>query len=827
MAGRILAVLVGLLAVTAVAVLSANVSREIRELQSASSDNVQWSLSQTEVEFQELKGHLQLGEDLSGIRRRFDIYYSRIRTVSEAKVFAQVRSDPGFARHLAAIEEFLDRAVPLVDGADELLLASIPSLIAMGEDIRSDVRGLSNAGLKQFAERADQQRVVVARTLMQLALALAFLISLLGLGVIYLIRLNRTISERERHQLRTATRINTIMNTSLDGVIVSDDAGHITGFNAAAEKMFGHNAQDVMGCALGQIIVPPNLRAAHEAGMLRMRQGGEQRVVGKGRVQLAALRADGTVFPVELAVQSATTDEGQIYIAFLRDVSQRVADEAELINTRDRAIAGEQSRSEFLATMSHEIRTPLNGLLGNMSLLRETPLTARQDTYLRHMETSGRLLMSHVSDVLDIARYDSGKISARAEPMNISDLLQDIIDNQSGMAGANFTSLEWRWEGMPQHWINGDSDRLQHVLMNLIGNAVKFTKCGRVTVTLAWDRDGFILFDVADTGIGIPDSLKDRIFDDFVTGHTAYDRDVGGTGLGLSIVKRFVAALGGSVAVTSEEGVGTTFSVRLPATRAVPVQPPEPETQREAAQTITPLRVLVVEDNEINRFVVRTMLTSDGHDVTEAHDGRQGVDAANAEAFDLILMDISMPVLDGRSATREIRKGQGLSAKAQIIALTANVLEEERADFLAQGMDDVVTKPLTKAALQAVLARIGQPDQEAGSQALVDLSHLAETRSITGLDAFPALLDRFIRELDDFAGWVETGRPMSDLAARAHKIAGNAALFGATGLLAQLRALEGAASQSREQDVATAIAALSALIAATKQALRAQTAPAD
>ncbi|MEN8873880.1 MAG: ATP-binding protein [Pacificibacter sp.] len=715
----------------------------------------------------------------------------------QASVFADLRQSEAFASHLSRTEAFLDEAVTLIDVDDATLIQNLPRLAAMAQDARPEVRSLSNAGLNLFAQRADRQRKKVARTMSELAAALVALIIALGLGVIYLVRLNSQISQREKQQVQSTNRINTIMNTSLDGVIVSDADGRITGFNAAAEQIFGHKADDVMGLEIGRVIVPDHMIDAHNAGMQRMRKKGEKRVVGKGRVRLEAKRADGSLFPVELAIQSATADGGEIFIAFLRDVSQSVADEQELIQARDKAIAGEQSRSDFLATMSHEIRTPLNGLLGNMSLMRDTPLTAKQDKFMRNMETSGRLLMSHVSDVLDIARYDSGKLSLRSEPLNISALIQAIVDNQSGMASAQETTLDWGWDGPAQHWINGDSERLQHILMNLIGNAVKFTKHGRVSVTASW-QDDMLRFVIEDTGIGIPPDLVDHVFDDFVTGDTSYARDAGGTGLGLGIVHRFVDALDGTITVDSAVGEGSTFLLELPTTLA---QPQEEDAAAPPVELVTaPQNILIVEDNEMNRFVVRNMLIADGHHVTEAFDGKQGVELAYGQKFDLILMDISMPVMDGRTATVNIRKGDGASAKTRIIALTANALANEQADFLANGMDAVLIKPLTKSALRAAL--VGDSPAPTSVQSdLIDLPHLAETRAAVGTDGFAALHAKFDAEVEEIAQWFTPDAGLDTVAAKAHKTAGSAALFGALRLNQTLLALENHAKASDEAAV--------------------------
>ncbi|MGC1494326.1 MAG: ATP-binding protein [Sulfitobacter sp.] len=815
--GRTFLVLAGLVVVLAIAFLTWSVRREIDELSSASSDNVQWSLSQTEVEFQEFSGRIRIGADLAGIRRRFDIFYSRIKTVSEAQVFEELRSDKAFRATLQDIQNWLETIVPYVDSTDVELTGHLPRLAGLVQDIRPDVRKLSNSGLKIFAQNADKQRADVALTMTELALALVVLIGALGLSVLYLVRLNGQMLDQERARRQTGARMNTVINTSLDGVIISDDTGHIIEFNPAAEEIFGHRAEDVIGHELGAIIVPDHMRAGHDAGMERMRHGGEKHVVGKGHVELEAKRSDGSIFPVELAIQSAVTEDGEIFIAFMRDITQQKADEAELVDARDKAIAGEKSRSEFLATMSHEIRTPLNGLLGNLSLLRDTTLNGRQDTYMRNMETSGRLLLSHVSDVLDITRYDSGKVSANLEPMNVSDLLQDIIDSQSGMASTQETTLDWGWDGPAQHWITSDSDRLQHVLMNLIGNAVKFTKRGRVSVTVSWQSDE-MTFEIEDTGVGIPDDLQDRIFDDFVTGNAAYDREVGGTGLGLSIAKRFVTVLDGEIDVASELGVGSTFRVVVPA--KVAVQPIKQDHLIGRRAVVRPLRVLVVEDNEINRFVVREMLQADGHDVKEAHDGKQGADMAAVEKFDLILMDISMPVLDGRSATRLIRQGNGASSKTRIVALTANAMPSERDNFLAHGMDDVLTKPLKKSDLQIVLGHKEHAPLD-GTSALVDHAHTGETLDVVGAENFPKLLARYSAEAEQFIEWLQSDARLdrNEIAAEAHKIAGNAALFGATGFRDVLLVIEHSAKAGEDAKVISAAATLPDIWKRSKKAL--------
>lgn len=820
--GQAFLVSAGLFVIAAIAFLTFSVQREIELLGAAETDNVQWSLAQAEVEF--LEYAIQLNgatPDLETLKLRFDVFFSRINTMQTASVFEDLRGIDGTQDKLAEIRAFLDESADIIDAGDAAILTNLDSLQSLVDDTRQTVRLLAKSGLAAFAEASDKQRMLVVRTMAQLAIAVVGLIGALFVGVIFLNRLNARLVARERQQAQIATRMNTVISTSLDAVIVSDDKGRIIEFNPAAETTFGHHAEDVLGRDIGKVIVPDHMRDAHDAGMERMRKSGERRVVGKGRVQLEGKRANGDTFPVELALQSATTDDGEIFIAFLRDISARVANEKALVEARDKALAGEKLKTDFLATMSHEIRTPLNGLLGNMNLLRDTKLSKEQDQYLGYMESSGRLLMSHISDVLDITRYDAGKLDTRSEPVNVSALLEDIIDNQSGTAADNETSLEWGWVGEPMHWIVSDHDRLQHVMMNLIGNAVKFTRRGKVAVTarveLAGDQTHLVL-DVADTGVGIEEALVDQVFDDFVIGNTTRNREVGGTGLGLGIAKRFVNALGGSITVESTVGQGSTFTVTLPVIAAqAPVEKAQDAPVRAATRK---LRVLLVEDNEVNRLVARKMIEADGHTVTEAHDGQEGADLAAAQGFDIIFMDINMPVMDGRDATRRIRLSGTGSCDAPIIALTANAMANEQAGLLEDGMNAVLTKPLSRDALRDVLADHGARE-EPRRPSLVDPTHSAETRHAIGEQAFAKLSARFAHEVEDLVEWLgsEVEHDYLEVASRSHKVAGSAAVFGAIALRETLKDIENAAKTGDGTTLKAAYVSLPELWSATKRDL--------
>ena len=814
--GKVYLVLAGFAIMGAILFLTATVARDLEDLESASSDNVQWTISQTEVEFLEFRKQLAVvaqkpDTNLQQMRQRFDVFYSRIDTLESASVYLALQSQPSYTTALQSVRRFVDEMVPLIDSDEAVVRENVSEMAQRAETIRPEVRQIANSALDYFALEADQRRQEFATTLLQLAVLVLALIFVLALAVYYLRRLNLLNINRRRELQESAERMNTVIETSLDGVIVVDCTGRILAFNAAAETIFGYRADDIIGKTLGPLIVPDHLQAAHSKGMKRLRSGGERYVVGKGRVELEGKRSNGEVFPVELAVQAANTEAGEIFVAFVRDISASVKAEKELISARDQALAADRLKTDFLATMSHEIRTPLNGLLGNLTLIQDTKLSPQQERYIRNMETSGDLLLRHVTDVLDISRYDVGKLAIREVPVNIADLVQAIVDNQTGMAASHDTTIEWKWDGVPMEWVLSDPDRLQHILMNLVGNAVKFTHAGQVTVTISAKiieaGTYAVQFSVSDTGQGIDDQLKERIFDDFVTGTTAYDRPVGGTGLGLSIARRFATAMGGEITVDSVVGEGSTFNVTLPlkATDAVTIDAPRPIGQ----QSSIGLRILIVEDNEINRAVVRGMLRADGHSVTEVHDGAAAVEIASKNDFDLILMDISMPIMDGRTATRAIRSGVGKCSNVPIIALTANAMAKEQEAFIKDGMNGVLTKPLSRRALKDVLQRIS--DEIRGNEIVMDENeNLNDMREILGDETYEQLKVQFVDEVEELHTWLvdHPNHELNEIAARCHKVAGSAAVFGATDYRAKLIDIENAAKADQSDKVATAIMAL-------------------
>ncbi|WP_081533983.1 ATP-binding protein [Rhodovulum sp. P5] len=706
------------------AFLALDVRRQVDELATANSDNVQWTLSIIQVELTELESAALMAQagtgSLDEVRRRFDVFYNRADIVTNGAVYAALVAAGDLEDEIVRIWREIDATVPLIDAPDPVLAAGVGDLAIRMHDLHAPLRAVALEGVKALAEGADRHRADVVALLTRLALITAALVVLL-LGTLWvLVRLNGKMFVRTRELQMTSSRLAATVNTAIDAVIVADGAMRILDFNPAAEEIFGYRREDVLGRAVYDIMVPGDFRSKMTEALERFHETGRLHLFDKERVEAEARRRNGETFPVEVSVNTADSENGKIFVGFVRDISDRKAAEAELTRARDDALAGEKAKANLLAVMSHEMRTPLNGMLGALELLQDTPLDADQRDHLAIMESSGRMLLHHVNDVLDISRLDSGQVEARAEVFDLGALLSEMVTMHRPQAAAagNRLVLEDETAGGT---VVGDDRRLRQILVNLIGNALKFTRGG--TVTLCATRPGpgdLVELSVRDTGVGMAAAELPRIFDEFYTVDATYGRETEGTGLGLSITARLVNLLGGEIAVESTPGMGSTFRVRLP---MPPVSVPDlagavPEGDTAAA---TPaLNILLVEDNRVNRRLARAMLEKLGHVVTEAVDGAEGVEKAFGTPYDVILTDISMPRLDGVEAVRRIRAG-GASRHARIIALTAHAMPDEIARFRAAGMDDVGTKPVSRKQLGTMLAPVCRPCAGLGDDPAADL----------------------------------------------------------------------------------------------------------
>ncbi len=755
--------------------------RQIQVLSTAANDNMEFNLFQADREFLTLR--LALAEadaraaDLDALRQGFDVFYDRVRTVAEADLYAGLRADPAFATALGRVEGFLAEAVGAINSPDAALREGLPALAAAAAEVADDMRWLSVGGLGRFAEMRDARRDRFLATLQWLLGISVALFAGLILSLAWLVGLLR-LSERRAGEISAAgARMHTIVETSLDSILLTDLAGRVVDANRAARELFG------FGSGIGED-VRDLLPCGGEEDRFGCLSLGRRPRPGERRFECLARAEGGRQVPVEVSLDLARGRREAGYVVFVRDISIRRAAEDALRSARDQARAGERSKAEFLAVMSHEMRTPLNGLLGSLQMVARDPLTERQARLVRAMETSGDSLRDLIDDVLVLSKHEAGALRAETGPVDPCALLPEIAASLEPLAARGGNRLHWRWLGPPTGPVILCERHLRQVLFNLVGNAVKFTRNGRVDIEAERLPDGGMEFRVADTGIGIASDDLERIFDDFESLDTSLSRPAGGTGLGLAICRRLARVMGGTIEAESVPGEGSLFRVCLPpadaADPARPAAPPAPlPTARQA--------ILVVEDNPINRLVLAETLIDLGHTVETACDGYEGIALAARTRFDLILMDISMPGLDGIATARRIRSDGGASAATPVVAVTAHVMGDVRERMRVAGIRSWLPKPIPRDRLLAVLSSSAAPEPERSEPALlVDADRLRQLRATLPAEAFDRYWHGFAAEAEATLAAATAGEAADEL----HRLAGSAAIFGLDRLHASLCTLE-------------------------------------
>jgi signal transduction histidine kinase/DNA-binding NarL/FixJ family response regulator len=392
-------------------------------------------------------------------------------------------------------------------------------------------------------------------------------------------------------------------------------------------------------------------------------------------------------------------------------------------------LAANNAKSEFLATMSHEIRTPMNGVLGTLELLLDTALTGTQKMLTVTARDSAVGLLGILNDILDYSKLEAAKVELEVVSFSPEQVMDDVVSLFLPMATSKGLNIDVSMApGLPM-WLAGDATRIRQVLTNLVGNAIKFTSSGGVRVSSGYqpldDGQTLVRFEVIDSGVGIPADAIERLFMRFSQSDNSTTRKYGGTGLGLAICKQIVELMGGHIGVDAAEGGGCRFWFEVAfAAGSQPEAFPVDEADQASCQPTRPLNILVADDNRVNRMIVQMMLTKQGHAVDTAVNGREAVEAVMRSTYDVVLMDVQMPEMDGPTATREIRALVGPQKHTKIIALTANAMPGHREEYLGAGMNDYVSKPIAAKVLFNVLNRV-VADPESVASVAAEVTEIA------------------------------------------------------------------------------------------------------
>lgn len=609
--------------------------------------------------------------------------------------------------------------------------------------------------------------------------------------------------EKAQAQLRLAATA----FESHEAITITDVQGHILEVNRAFTRITGYTPDEVIGKTNSMLHSGVHEQQFYQVMWQQICQGGHW------DGEIWNRRKDGELYPAWLSITAVKGPDGAIshYVGHSIDISKRIKAEEELGIAKDKAETANRAKADFLAMMSHEIRTPLNGVLGLLALLRDSGLDAKQQQYVKTARESGEVLLTVINDVLDFSKMEAGKLAleqSTIEPMALTNSVYELMRPKAEAKGVALdVCIE---EGIPAAFL-GDPGRIRQVLLNLVSNAIKFTHQGRVAIKLAATETSAqgvrLRCEVCDTGIGISVADQHGLFEQFKTVDASYSRSYGGTGLGLSISKQLLELMGGDIGMTSQPGEGSTFWFEIEVTECVAESVPalSPLTTASPASMV---RILLVEDVVANRMVARGMLERAGHRVEEATNGFEALQWLQQSRFDLVLMDISMPDMDGLQATAAIRKQPGARGQIPIIAMTAHAMKGDRERFLAAGMDDYLTKPLNLELMLEKVARWSSERpanppvnetlatvavEEPAAEEFVDRAILQQLAQDTSPELIPELVSVFVGDARERLQRITAAldeQAVDNQRMESHALGSSAASFGLPRLHQQARRAE-------------------------------------
>lgn len=531
-------------------------------------------------------------------------------------------------------------------------------------------------------------------------------------------QLNQEISERQvvEQELRLSeSKLNSIFTSVPEAIVVADARGKIVQCNVATAEIFGFSLQELVGQNV-KVLMQTSEHPAHDGYLQAYQRTGQKRLMTQPRV-VQGMRKDGTLFPVRITVKETRVDEAHFFIGVIQDFTAIQNAQDLLVEAKNKAEQANRLRGEFLANMSHEIRTPMNGILGMTELAMSTNDTQVQKEYLSLARDSASHLLHIINQILDFSKIEAGALELEQLTVCPAQLIRHTARSIEQLAQAKGIDLQVENDPALPDLVWMDPVRVRQVLTNLIGNAIKFTEDGKVTVrskvhaTAEADTVRLEIL-VADTGIGFDATRTDALFSPFTQADGSITRSYGGTGLGLAITRSLVQLMGGDVDATSEQGRGACFTISFPV-KCVTLAATQADAtlvdadESEPRSSTKPLSVLLVEDHEINRKLAQIMLQRMGHAFVTANDGQQALDCLDKESFDVVLLDVMMPVMDGITALKAWREREVARQlpRTTVLMVTAHAMTGDRERFIAAGADGYVSKPMSEAALRKEINR--------------------------------------------------------------------------------------------------------------------------
>ena len=519
------------------------------------------------------------------------------------------------------------------------------------------------------------------------------------------------IRKKLEHEALLEKRYGDLFENANDMVYSRSLDGFLTDLNPAGERMTGYTRAEALQMTITDLM-PPELR---EQARQRMEKNNAKSP--DFRAEINIMRKDGERRTLEISTRLISENGKPVRVeGIARDVTDRKRAQAEYETAREAAEEANRAKSEFLANMSHEIRTPMNGVIGMSELALQTDLTLEQREYVDTIHTCAESLLTLINDILDFSKIEARKLELDWVEFNIRRLLADILRTLRIRSVQRNVALRSNVEDRVPHRLLGDPHRVRQVIVNLVGNGIKFTEHGEVAVEVALEREEEgkcrLHFAIRDTGIGIPEGKRKSVFDAFMQADGSITRKHGGTGLGLAISAQLAVLMHGTISVESRVGEGSVFHFTAEfgvLTGTMPAQLPAPPAPKTHSRS---LKVLVVEDNAVNRRLASKLLEKRGHRPEVACDGQAALEMMARQSFDLILMDVQMPEMDGFQATAAIREREAeTGAHIPILALTAHAMKGDRERCLDAGMDGYVSKPIQSSELFAAIDALAAPSE--------------------------------------------------------------------------------------------------------------------